>query len=325
MDLQAIIYNSLKDKDYDNFTKIRWIYLYFCQLFSYDMRYIYARPSMKEELYFKKVSLDKVEDFEIICYTLALLLKEALNLFGFESEIVKETDKLISHVYVVVSCDNYLIKLDPTKRHDVTRVKMNINTKDFSLESADPSFNDKLNNSDKLLEKEFDLQSGHIKEKVNKRLDEINMLSVEQGLSKPEIFFKNLEAMYEMINEAKNLKRYDDVDFYYSYLMKAFEINPYKIVNGVKTKTIEHYYVRPVVLFNRNDKTMKDIINITYVKYDDLPPAFYLLRKEGEVYRVREIFRDEALELLNQYETPICQYLLEEAARELLTNGINLT
>lgn len=325
MDLQAIIYNSLKDKDYDNFTKIRWIYLYFCQLFSYDMRYIYARPSMKEELYFKKVSLDKVEDFEIICYTLALLLKEALNLFGFESEIVKEIDKLISHVYVVVSCDNYLIKLDPTKRHDVTRVKMNINTKDFSLESADPSFNDKLNNSDKLLEKEFDLQSGHIKEKVNKRLDEINMLSIEQGLSKPEIFFKNLEAMYEMINEAKNLKRYDDVDFYYSYLMKAFEINPYKIVNGVKTKTIEHYYVRPVVLFNRNDKTMKDIINITYVKYDNLPPAFYLLRKEGEVYRVREIFRDEALELLNQYETPICQYLLEEAARELLTNGINLT
>lgn len=325
MDLQTIIYNSLKDKDYDDFTKIRWIYLYFCQLFSYDMRYIYARSSMKEELYFKKVSLDKVDDFEVICYALALLLKEALNLFGYEAEIVKENEKVISHVYVIVKCDNYIIKLDPTKRHDVTRVKMNINTKDFSLESGNPSFGDRLNDSDKLLANEFDLQSGHIKEKVNKRLEEINMLTIEQGLSKPEIFFKNLEAMYEMINEAENLKRYDDIDFYYSYLMKAFEINPYKVVNGVKTKTIEHYYVRPVVLFNRDDKTMKDIINISYVKYENLSPSFYLIRKEGEGYKVREIFRDEALELLNQYETPICQYLLEEAAKDLLTSGVNLT
>ena len=67
-------------------------------------------------------------------------------------------------------------------------------------------------------------------------------------------------------------------------------------------------------------QSMKDIINISYIQYKDLPPIFYLLRKEKNSFKIREIFKDEALELLSQYENPFCQYMLEQAAKQLPTS-----
>lgn len=320
MDMLEEIFNALDGKGYDDFTKIRWIYLYVCEKFSYDTRYIYAPQSMKEDIYNTKIDITNVEDFEVVCYTLARILVDVLSMFGYKCEIKRETNSTLTHAYVIVYHKDYTLKLDPTKRHDVTRVKMNSTTKDFeSLEDND-LFSDELLEADKKIASSFDglyISKKFIKNKITKILEEINICAKEQNLSKEEIFFKKIEALYEMINSRTDLKRYDDIDFYYSYLLSAFKINYEEVEEG---KYIKHNYVKPAILFNVNDKSMKDIINISYIQYNDLPPIFYLLRKEKNSFKIREIFKEEALELLSQYENPFCQYMLEQAAKQLPTS-----
>lgn len=326
MDLQEEIFKTLEGKEYDDFTKIRWIYLYICEIFSYDTRYIFANKKMKEDIYNKKMNITNIEDFEIVCYTISRILVDALAAFGYKAEIKRDTNKELSHVYVVVEHNGYILKLDPTKRHDVTRVKMNSTTIDFESLSNDDFFSDQLLESDKKIASDFDglyFSKKSVMNVVEKTLKEINMYAIEHNLSKGEIFFKKLEALFGMINSRTDLKRYDDIDFYYSYLLKIFKINKKEVLENGNVTYIDHYYVKPVVLFNINDDSMKDIINISHIQYDNLQPIFYLLRKESEAFKIREIFRDEALDLLNKYENPLCQHLIVETAKKLPTGKQN--
>lgn len=328
MDLQEKIFLALENKDFDDFTKIRWIYLYVCEMFSYDTRYIFANQSMKESTYNTTIDIKNVEDFEVICYTLARILVDALAIFGYEAEIVRETNNYLTHVYVIVKHKGMILKLDPTKRYDVTRVKMNSNTIDFKTLSNDEHFPELLLDTDKQIAPDFGglyFSSDSDKIIIEKILEEINTYAMKNKLSEEEVFLKKLEALCSMINSKTNLKRYDDIDFYYSYLLKYFKMNKKEVIQNGITTYENCFYIKPVVLFNRNDKNMKDIINISYIHYKNLPPMFYLIKKEGESFKMREIFKDEALELLSEYETLLCQYMLEAAAEKLPTgkkNGI---
>lgn len=328
MDLKEEIYKALDGKGYDDFTKIRWIYLYVCKKFSYDTRYIYAEQNMREKIYNIKLDITNVEDFEVVCYTLARVLVDALAEFGYKSEIIRETNSLLTHVYVIVKHKDYVLKLDPTKRYDITRVKINNTTIDFGPVENDDLFSDELLEADKKIASNFDglyLTEKSVMDMTKQIIQEIDDYAIKHNLSESEIFFKKLEALYDMINSRTDLKRYDDIDFYYSYLLRIFKINKKEIIENDVAALKDHYYVRPTILFNVNDKSMKDIINISYIQYENLSPMFYLIKKEGESFKAREIFRDEALDLLSQYESPLCQYMFKEVAKKLPTgkkNGI---
>ena len=156
MDILAEIYKGIENKGYDDFTKIRWIYLYICEKFSYDIRYHHATNNMKEEIYNVKVDIQNVEEFEIVCYTLSRVLCDVLKEFGYKCEVELETNRPLTHAYVVVEHKGYKLKLDPTKRYDVARVKMNSTTKDFVSLVDDDIFTDQLLETDKKIASQFD-------------------------------------------------------------------------------------------------------------------------------------------------------------------------
>ena len=64
----------------DDFAKIRYIYLYACKNFSYDIRFLFAEPSLKKEIYDKNIDedvrLDNVElgskELEFVNETISL-------------------------------------------------------------------------------------------------------------------------------------------------------------------------------------------------------------------------------------------------------------
>jgi len=322
MNLIENIYNALNGKGYDDFTKIRWIYLYVCELFSYDTRYYIASDSMKLEIYNTEINPTNVEEFEVVCYALSRVLIDVLEEFGYKGEIIRETDKTFTHVYVHVKMDGYILRLDPTKHHDITRVKMNIPTKDFEALSDYEYFSDMLMHADKAITSDFSnfqVSENTLKDTVNKILQEISQYADEHNLSESEVFLKKLEIIHQMVNSRTDLKKYSDIDFYYSYLLKIFKLK----------QISDKRYIRPVILFNVNDDSKRDIINISLVQFDNFQPIFYLIKKEGDSFKIREIFKDEALELLSNYENPIysCQKMLVENAKRLATgkkNGIIL-
>ena len=101
------------------------------------------------------------------------------------------------------------------------------------------------------------------------------------------------------------------MDYYYSYLIRKFNLNKGK-----------NQYVKPGIFFKNDDKTMKDIINITLVEYKKFPPRFYVMKKVDENYKIRELEKDETIELLKEYNCPIVQYYFEERAAKMIDNRI---
>ena len=321
MNMEMDIITSLENKGYDDLTKIRWIYLYVCQMFSYDTRFLYANKELKKEIYDKNVSIKSVEEFEIVCYTISKVLADALNICGYDAEVIKENNEYFSHAYVIVKHNNYILKLDPTKRHDITRVKMHSTTLGFTSLSDVPFFEDELQESDKIIKENsqnINLEEFYNNDSIKKLVEIIEESAKKRNLSEKELFFEKLEYIISLVNSRTDFKRYDDIDYYYAYLLKKFNINKCKIVINNKIISEGKYPVKPALFFKKDDKTMKDIINISYVKYDTLSPIrFYVMAKEGETYKIREIFKDEALELLKKYHNPTCQYIYEMAALNL--------
>ena len=323
MDLESQIANTFENRTYSDLFKIRWLYLYICELFSYDTRFIYADEKLKDEIYDKKIDIKNVEDFEIVCYTLSRILTDVLSSYGYECEIVRESVKenKFKHAYVVVKCDDYTLKLDPTKRHDLTRAKINSNTLDFTLLNDNSNFIEELKEADGIITNNY----AHVDKEVlydSEGIANIVKLADEsvklRNLSEAEDFYARIDYLFYLINSRYDLKRYDDVDYYFSYLIKKFKLNEKTEISNGKAVTTPIYRVKPGVFFNNDDKSMKDIINLTIIQYDkSVPPMMYLLKKEGENYKAREIFRDEAIELLKQYRNSTCQFTFESAAMNL--------
>ncbi len=67
---------------------------------------------------------------------------------------------------------------------------------------------------------------------------------------------------------------------------------------------------------------MRDIINITLVEYEELPPVFFLMMKEKENYKMKEIDKEETIELLKNYNCPLLQYYFEQKAAKMPNNKI---
>lgn len=328
MNIKDDILNTLESKGYDDFTKIRWIYLYVCEMFSYDTRFYFADQDLKEKIYNSEVNLTNVEEFEFVCYTISRVLVDILTELGYDALIIKDGSNKFSHAYVEVKFNDHILKLDPTKRHDITRMKMNSTTLDFETGQKDDCFSDRLLETDKNIAGDFNglyFSDKSVIKRTEKFLQELEIEVKEKKLSKEEVFFRKIDTLNGMINSRTDLKRYDDIDFYYSYLLRALKINKKEYWAGGKIALEDYPYVKPVVLFNKDDKSMKDIINISFVQYEKLPPIFYLLKKEGENFIVREIFKDEAIEILKQYHCPFnrCQFMLEDAVKRLASGNKN--
>ena len=295
MNLEEEIISYLDKQNYDDLTKIRWIYLYVSSKFTYDIRFYLGNSKDKEIIYNKKIDIKKVEEFEIICYTIANILIDALSLIGVKGELVREKEKEFTHVYVKVVHKNKVIKLDPMKRHDNTRIKMNSQTLDFSSLIDDPMFEDELKEADSIIQypntdkKEY---PEYYNDKAIKNIAEtIEKEAREKNWSQPELFFKKIEMIKTLINQRKDFTRYDDMDYYMGYLIKKFEINtPYP-------------YFKPILFYKINEDRTFDVINIILIDYPNLPPIFYIMKKETNNYIMKELNYQEVSNYLNEYDS----------------------
>lgn len=314
MNIHDDLVGFLETSDFDDFTKIRYIYLYVCDLFSYDVRFMYGDRSLKSDIYNKKVDIKNAEDFEIACYTYAHVLVDLLALFNINAEIVRDSSYEFQHAYVVVKHKDKVLKLDPTIKHDTTRVKMHSPTLDFETLVDDPIFSDQLADADKhissTVKKEVDYSVLYNNKTIMKLYDVLNESAARRKLTAEEAFFEKIQAIIGLVNTRFDFTRYDDIDYYFSYLLKKFRINE----NGV--------CVRPALFFKKDDPEMKDIINLVLIEYGNLPPIFYILEKVDNNYKFRSIELKEVEEKLDQYTNWNVEYYFRNKVEKELGKSI---
>ncbi|MBR1377063.1 MAG: hypothetical protein IJ565_04555 [Bacilli bacterium] len=307
MNIADLVTRHIDSHNYDDLTKVRWIYLFLCSLFSYDIRFVLQKndsndlgyninwESLRNEIYNKELDITNVNDFEIICLTMAKVLVDTLKLYGFEGEIRKDPSKYL-HVHVVVKVGDYTLKLDPMLTHDNTRVKLHCTTKDFVDLNNSPLFNDIL--------KGIDIELGYYNKTFLNRdgIDYLYRLSkydknykedytdvaiknvaniFEQNadifkLTQKEKLIKKLDLISYLINDKKDFTRYDDIDFYMNYLL-----------NNLLTQE-DKSLIRPSSFWHINPNGEWDITTLIMV----LMPnnlTVYRISKENENFYMRQI------------------------------------
>lgn len=303
----------LENSGFDDFTKIRYIYRYVCNNFSYDTRFYYGSESLKDKIYNKRVNINNVEDFEIACYSFAHVLVDLLSLFNIYSEIKFDSGMGYRHSYVIVKHMGIVLKLDPTKKHDITRVKMHSSTLDFNTLIDDPIFVDQLADADKAIDEKIDndvdLLVYYNNETLLTLFDFVNYDAKSRGIDEDAFFFEKIDVIKCLVNIRDDLKRFDDIDYYLSYLIKKFNVND--IIN-------RKFYVKPIVMFKNDDPSMKSIINVVVVEYKNYTPMFFILEKSNERYKMRNIERRELEEILKQYSN----IAIEHIYRPVIDNAI---
>lgn len=299
-------------EDYDELTKIRYIYLYICKVFSYDTRFYSRDPKVKSEIYNKQIDVTNVTDFDAVCFSISCALKEILEHFGFKSEIVVEESDTFSHTYVTTDCMNnnmpYKLKLDPTIKHDLARVKLDSLTLGFVDLGDHNNFLDSVAFSDQKIKESLPKIDHEVKYdtiQIKKLNEVIDQSAKNRGLLPQEIFFEKLEYLQCLINTRDDITNFDDMSYYLSYIITNFNMND----------NLKDPYIRPAVFYKGDD--YKDMILLMYVKYLYYPESLYLMKQDENGISMKQIQKEKAEELLSEYYSPDCQYFFETLVEKM--------
>lgn len=294
MNIKDDVLSFIEDSGFDDFTIIRYIYLYVCNLFSYDIRFHYADYDFRKKIYDKKIDIMNVQDYEMVCYTCAHVLVDLLALYGINAEIVRESSYEFQHAYVVVKHKGKVLKLDPTHKHDITRVKMHSPTLDFNTLIDDSMFSDQLIDADSIIDEKMknnvDYNVFYNSKTITELINVINNNAKKRGITQGELFFEKLDAIEALVNTRTDFSRYDDIDYYLGYLINKFGLNN----NGV--------VIRPAVFFKNDSPDMSETINLAMVEYGGYAPVFYIVEKVDNNYKMRKIDINEMKEKLDEYD-----------------------
>jgi len=129
MNLLELIEKDLNNKDWDLYTKARYLYLKSCELFSYDYRCHYADRNFIEKLLAKEFNLENINDNRVLCGSWSSqIYLELLKIIGIEGTLHCNYG---SHQYVKFNIDDQEIIADACVCNDLARVKFGNNTLGF--------------------------------------------------------------------------------------------------------------------------------------------------------------------------------------------------
>lgn len=112
----------------DPLTIARYIYIRTGDLFNYDPTFIFASNIEKERIKHLHVDIENVEDFDLICYSWALMYADLLHAFNIRAEVIKNE----RHAAVVLEIDGKKFLADLTSENqDITRIKFGMQIKNF--------------------------------------------------------------------------------------------------------------------------------------------------------------------------------------------------
>lgn len=126
MDVIGTIDSELKTKNYNEFQKLRYIYIRGCQLFYFDSRWTFAKKFDDTELLKaiadRKIDLTNVDNFDVVCRSFAR--EVVVPLVGELTNLDPKLNEGVNHSNVMVRCMGEDFILDGT-RDDLSRLKLN--------------------------------------------------------------------------------------------------------------------------------------------------------------------------------------------------------
>lgn len=277
-------------KEYSLLTKVRYVYLKMCKVFSYDYRYLFCENEEKSYYYDKEFDAWNVTEFELVCSSWCKLAKSILDEMG-GGLLTSISYDVLPHVFLIVEFDDYKIKMDPMKYgYDITRVKVGCSTHGFfDLNGKDLHLSD----IDKEIQENEDFS--YFDEKLFLLCDKLKRnhmyLNVPYEVERfhNEAFKEKMDLMVGMINTSTSIQRYDDTDRYFDLL------NLKLMTEWERNKLHKHPF-----WYRKNEKW--EILNLILLEQENELPLCYKMSERNNKFHIDAILYDEMDEYLENYE-----------------------
>ena len=288
MNVIHLLSEELKDKDWDLLTKARYLYIRSCCLFTYDPRYTFLEKEEGTEILNRKINLENVTDNRVTCRSWASeVFIPLLELIGIKGEIQSLGT---FHEYVIFPISSKIYKADATLSSDLSRVKMNNTTREFSPIDKNEDFSSQLFSIDKKIGY---ISSEYSSEKINRFHQEFakkyeNKLEITEPNPElnDEILLYKLFKIKELLESWPALKDYYDYNFCNTYLR-------------TKILTREERRKTPCIELYNPKKINWDFKQIILIRLNE-KRRFLCLENNGNSYQYHEISKDEAKRLAKE-------------------------
>ncbi len=288
MNLKQMVQEMIESHpDWDMLTKVRWIYLKTCELFSYDWRFFYSDNRKKEEIYHFRLDKENISQFEIICSTWAYLFCDLLQYIGVTAEVINPKPP---HCLVRFELEKDVFLADATKGYDFSRVKIGFSTNGFKVASGGNvhSFKKELSKRDELIGFKKNLYVDKAILKIAKELQDegYNRNNSLNDFSFAQLDYK-MDLLKLLINDTGKMKRFDDTDYYFSYLGR---------------KLLKPLEIGTVIVYPYYNLELDSIVDlITYGVYDENRKFYIICNCDGK-YRLESIPFENVEYFLENYK-----------------------
>jgi len=281
MNILQILDDELKNTNWSQEQKLRYIYIRSCQIFSYDSKYNFLESKKeKEHIGNKKIDLENLTDNIVICtsYAREVLPKLINEILGIDCN---ETGN--AHRWNISQIGERIMLLDATASWDLQRVKMGLTTYGYRPMTKEYNFQKKL--------KEIDKDIGYIAEDYkNKIIETRNSKLFEEYLKYSELeqadkysyeyLVYKIYTIKEIYDKYTTLQAFSDCEFCISYLIKKLleedikEFLPVFLYDDIK----ENWEFINVYPFNLNGEMI-----------------YFVLKKENDRFCFYETTQNDAL------------------------------
>ncbi len=227
MNLKDEIFSFLATKpNFSMLSKVRYVYLTLCRIFSYDYRYLFCPKSEKDYYYNKILNADWITDYEVVCSTWCKIGKSIFDEMGGGLSCFIAYD-VLPHVFLIVEFDDYKIKMDPMKcGYDLTRVKVGMSTYGFFDLNQPNYLKEEIKKIDQIISgvDSFDYTDESLKRLCSdfRKLNLYKNVPYEIDQFSNEAFNTKMNEMIKLINYSNAIKRFDDTDRYFDLLNRKF-------------------------------------------------------------------------------------------------------
>ncbi|MDO5557203.1 MAG: hypothetical protein Q4G05_03050 [Clostridia bacterium] len=328
--LKINLIQEYKGDDYE-LALTRYIMILCSKIFYRNYVFFLDKENLKKrkEIYNRKISIDEIEDFSIICKSYCKIISDLLEKFEIESKCVSDGNDKFKHIYLQLKTkkENYYI-IDPLM--DLSEMKAYMKTNKFaSKEFTEKTFNYELNEKIKWIDEE---KLREIDEKIGYNykgiyLDDIvEMLREEfEEIKEKDALEKKLDFINGSFNRKEGFKGF--VEYYIfmqnilKRLLKTEEFSKLKISTFfVDNQDIKDKRIKSIF---KNEKNMERKRGIVYV-WDE---KVYLNSLEGEFLKIEKkdwenIKKDNNIFCKKYYEVKSLNYLKENNAdRNIIHNN----
>lgn len=259
----------------DKMTIARYIYTRTGEIFDYDPFYEISDNEEKDRIAHKRIDIENVTEFDIVCTTWAYLYVDLLKFFYINAKVKYCNPIFKSHPTVFLEIDKKIVLVDLMLGfEDISGIKFGYSIRHNLIQGSD--FLTKAEEMDAAIKYNKGIKTEEVLELIKKEL-------IDLKLDPDEYKYKVFKTIEKIMSFPRSNVRFISGAEYIFQLLRDFSI---KLQGGYAT-----FY----------NKEKKEFIAVYFIELEEKPVYFIYQKNENGLYEFHEVTEERINALYDNY------------------------